>query len=231
MLALNIDSGTGTLLPVELEDNMTVDLIKSGNDKFLLECTLTDDSSALNIECIEFLDSSEALNNEVKSARQGNSIPDNPQDASIYQESSSENIFSGNSSKGQAVIVPLESSSDNVAHEDSFEPEVTSTPHKKHKRQYTPPEKLTRKRLSKPQKWKRNVNKEKIARGEEYKNTLLQKVKSRKPILCSLPVPVTLIVVFSLARLESVNMKENGCLNIIGINWQPKSQNECTYKD
>lgn len=157
--ALNIN-GTGTLLSVESEGNMTVNRIKSGNDKFLLECTLTDDSSALNIESIEFLDSSEGLNYEVESAPQGNSIPDNPQDVSIYQESSSEN-----SSEGQAVIVPLASPSDNVAHEE-FEPEVTSTPHKQHKRQYTPAETL--RRLSKPQTWKRNVNKEKIGRGEEY---------------------------------------------------------------
>ena len=49
-----------------------------------------------------------------------------------------------------------------------------------HSRQYAPPEKLTRKRQSNPEKWKKNIVKQKISRGEEYVNAHGNLVRARK---------------------------------------------------
>jgi len=56
----------------------------------------------------------------------------------------------------------------------------------KRKREYTPPEKITRKRLSFPDKWKVNIAKEKLDRGEEHynrkKNSLSKLDNFRSPV-------------------------------------------------
>lgn len=88
-------------------------------------------------------------------------------------------------------IITESSDTNNVMTEDSslpsesiFEPTTTSTANKKKQtRNYTPPEKLTRKRQSNPKNWKRNKNKEKIALGEEYttKTGKLMKAKKLQP--------------------------------------------------
>lgn len=78
---------------------------------------------------------------------------------------SSENSFESANTEAQR------SSSDSGIHESvdlNLSSEEESPGGKKRTRQYVPPDKLTRKRLSNPKKWKRNMTKKKLQEGEEY---------------------------------------------------------------
>lgn len=71
-----------------------------------------------------------------------------------------------------------------VPSSNSFDESLSSDPGPhtsgSHSRKYTPLEKLTRKRQSNPEKWRRNIIKEKVSRGEEYVNTSGNLVRARK---------------------------------------------------
>lgn len=99
-------------------------------------------------------------------------------DGSAASVTNDSGIATSSSSQGNSTA------QDNSSFEDTFEPatENTSTSRKR-TRQYLAPEKLTRKRQTNPDKWRRNIAKEKCNLGEEYVNPKgnVMKAHSLKP--------------------------------------------------
>lgn len=108
----------------------------------LFDCYLPPGASSLEIGSIEEIPSSSNVGDEIVMTTE--------------QEETEDLIMNSNQDE-----------SDSIAIDDSFDPTNTSTA-KRQTRQYSAPDKLTRKRVQNPKKWKRNINKEKISRGEEY---------------------------------------------------------------
>lgn len=103
----------------------------------------------------------EVLNPLTDDIQPGNHHSFDDQPVPSYQDSAGASLEKENSSVEVAVNLSITSDGD-------FNPSSTSTAKKKQTRTYNAPDKITRKRLANPQNWKKNVNKEKIARGEEY---------------------------------------------------------------
>ena len=103
----------------------------------------------------------EVLNSLTDDIQPGNHHSFDDQPVPSYQDSAGASLEKENSSLEVAVNLSITSDGD-------FNPSSTSTAKKKQTRTYNAPDEITRKRLANPQNWKKNVNKEKIARGEEY---------------------------------------------------------------